>query len=173
MKLLQTRKSRLNQTKQLVALLVWALSHIGTVRCLFVRSRYLFLITTPAAGYYEPDADEVIEDGSLLQDETLPDDLDDDDPELPVRVLEDFTIYDSTTLEIVHLAQLLLLDFSNSKYGASGLAKAWADPDSEDDDPISEEDTDANENSEERLRLSDIREFWVHNLLEGQKVLDP
>ncbi|KAH9483930.1 DNA (cytosine-5)-methyltransferase 4 [Psilocybe cubensis] len=127
----------------------------------------------PAVGYYVPDHDEIVEDESPLPDETSPEDLDETNGDIPVRILDDYTIYNTATREIIHLAQLLLLDSSDTKYSASGVAKAWIDPDSEEDEVLSAEDTDENETSVERLQLSKILEFCVHNLLEGQKVLDP
>lgn len=140
-----------------------------TVRYL-PRISTLFLIAVPAAVYYEPESDELVEDEEfLLKDETHPED--DDDSDVPVRLLENFTVYDSATMEVIHLAQLLMLEYSNAKYGASGLVKPWVDPDSEVDEVDEDVDSRA-EDCEEQLCLSNILEFCVHNMLEGQRFLD-
>jgi DNA (cytosine-5)-methyltransferase 1 len=75
--------------------------------------------------------DESIENARLLPGEAAPE-LDDLDAEIPVRVLDDFIIYDWDTFRPVPIADLLDLGPS-THYGASGLVRPWTD-DSTDDD---------------------------------------
>ena len=75
--------------------------------------------------------DEQIENAGPLPGETPPE-LDDLDAEIPVRVLDDFTIYDWDTLRLVPISDLLDLGPS-THYGASGLARPWTDDATDDD----------------------------------------
>ncbi|KAG6814585.1 hypothetical protein H0H92_000114 [Tricholoma furcatifolium] len=117
---------------------------------------------------YEVSVDEIPEDADLIiPGETIfdPSDSSDGVTDVPVRVLDDFSIYDLSTLELVPVAQLLQLKYT-SKIGASGLAKAWVD---EDGDELEDDgdDFDGEGVQDERVKLSTILEFSVHDISEA------
>ncbi|KDR81704.1 hypothetical protein GALMADRAFT_239835 [Galerina marginata CBS 339.88] len=115
---------------------------------------------------------EVMEDKSLIVDgETPGDDDESDDFNAPVRVLSDFTVYKANTMELVPIAELLHMNFSAEKYGASGLVKPWIEPDEDDNDEDSQDGSTSDEDCD-RVCLSAIVEFSIHNLLEDEECLD-
>jgi DNA (cytosine-5)-methyltransferase 1 len=81
--------------------------------------------------FYTVADDESIENAGILPGETEPEPYDFDD-EIPVRLLDDFTIYDWDTLRLVPIEDLLDLE-SSTRYGASGLVRPWADDGTGDD----------------------------------------
>ncbi|KAF9469258.1 hypothetical protein BDZ94DRAFT_1244081 [Collybia nuda] len=95
----------------------------------------------------------------------------------PIRLLQDFTIYNIITNEMVPFGELLSLRYSSQKFGASGLVNAWADFD---DDGVEDgygSDTESlsvsvTAKTGERVKLSEILEFSVHDFLEETKALD-
>ncbi len=82
--------------------------------------------------FYTVTDDESIEDAGLLPGETEPDLDDPDAEEIPVRLLDDFTIYDWDSLRLVPIMDLLNSG-SGTHYGASGLARPWTDDGTDDD----------------------------------------
>lgn len=87
--------------------------------------------------------------------------------DVPVRLLEEFVIYDLNSLEAVPLERLLkVADPRCPPFSASGLVKPWIEKDTDD-----EEDSDYEDNRGcmfadhqwDRLSLSQIREFSVHS----------
>ena len=107
--------------------------------------------------------DEFVEDTDPLLGETAPD-LDDAE-EIPVRLLDNFTIYDWDTLRLVPMTHLLDLR-PGTRYGASGLVRPWID-DSGDDD--SDEDDSA---TPVVMKLSSILELNVHHFSPSTSGLD-
>lgn len=99
--------------------------------------------------------DESIETAVPIPGETEPE-LDDVDAEIPVRLLDDFTIYDWDTLRLVPIADLLDLGPS-TRYGASGLVRPWIDDDTDDDS-----DSDSL-SSPPAIKLTPIIELNVHH----------
>lgn len=76
--------------------------------------------------------------------------------DIPVRVLDNFTIYDWDTLRLVPIMDLLHLG-PGSRYGASGLARPWTDDsmdnDSDEDDIL----------TLQAIKLSPIHELNIHH----------
>lgn len=106
--------------------------------------------------FYTVANDESIETAGPIPGETEPE-LDDVDTEIPVRLLDDFTIYDWDTLRLVPIANLLDLG-PGTHYGASGLVRPWTD-DTDDDS-----DTDSDEfSSPPAIKLTPIIELNVHH----------
>jgi DNA (cytosine-5)-methyltransferase 1 len=107
--------------------------------------------------------DEFAENADLLPGETAPD-LDDLE-EIPVRLLENFTIYDMDTLRLVPVTHLLDLR-PGVHFGASGLARPWVydsvDKDSDDDDST----------MPMVVKLSPILELNVHYFSSSTRTLD-
>jgi hypothetical protein len=114
--------------------------------------------------FYTVADDDSIENAGLLPGETAPE-LDDLDAEIPVRLLDRFTIYDWDTLRLVPIADLLDLGPS-THYGASGLVGPWTD-DSTDDD--SDED---DSSSPLAIKLTPIIELDVHHFTPSTGSLD-
>jgi DNA (cytosine-5)-methyltransferase 1 len=114
--------------------------------------------------FYTVADDESIENAEPLPGEIEPE-LDDLDAEIPVRLLDDFTIYDWDTLRIVPIEDLLDLG-PRTYYGASGLVRPWTD-DSTDDD--SDEDIFF---SPLAIKLSPIIELNVHHFAPSTGSLD-
>lgn len=109
------------------------------------------------------------DEDTIIQGETPFDDDEKDEGDLPVRLLEDFVIYDTDSMEAVPLASLLSISCLKCPFSASGLVKPWIEEGSDDSD-----DTDDTENEDgrgrifvepqgDRLSLSLIREFSVHS----------
>ena len=105
--------------------------------------------------FYTIASDESTENAGLLPGETEPK-LDDFDDEIPVRHLDNFTIYDWDTFRLVPIDDLSDLG-PNTHYGASGLARPWAG-DSTDDDSDEDEDS-----SPLAINLTPIIELNVHH----------
>lgn len=91
--------------------------------------------------------------------------LDDLDAEIPVRLLDDFTIYDWDTLCLIPIADLLDLGPS-THYGASGLVRPWTDDGT--DDNSDEEDF----SSPLAIKLTPIIELNVHHFTPSTGSLD-
>jgi DNA (cytosine-5)-methyltransferase 1 len=105
----------------------------------------------------------------VIEGETPLDDEERVEGEIPVRLLEDFVIYDINSLEAVPLASLLKISHSDCAFSASGLVKPWAEADSdgENESEDSEDEDDQGRMSVnpqwDRLSLSQICEFSVHS----------
>lgn len=106
---------------------------------------------------------------------------DDDDEDLPVRVLDDFVVYTSEASEAVSIAELLQLEYSSQTYLASGLVRPWIDP--EDDSEDSEDSGDegdtvdhrkaSSSEDRDRVSLSKILELNLHPSSDGDYPIDP
>jgi DNA (cytosine-5)-methyltransferase 1 len=105
--------------------------------------------------FYTVTDDESIENAGPLPGETEPD-LGDVDAEIPVRLLDDFTIYDWDTLRLVPISDLLDLGPS-TRYGASGLVRPWTGDGTDDD--CDEDDF----SSPLAIKLTPIVELDVHH----------
>ena len=118
---------------------------------------------------YESLNDEFIEDKDLFVAGETP--VDEDEGDIPVRLLQDFSIYNMETFELVSVAELLELQFSRSTFGSSGMVKPWID---EFDDGSNESDTSSNspEDDGDYVKLSKILEFNIHDLSDDGKELD-
>lgn len=113
---------------------------------------------------------ETVETGSLeVYGETCAsDDEDDEDDEIivPVRVLDDFVVFESDSGEPVPLGELL--DKTGDSYGATGIVKAYVseddsdEDDSEDDNASNEEDPHPAQHPIHRLRIPRITGLNVH-----------
>lgn len=114
--------------------------------------------------FYTVADDELIEDAGLLSGETAPG-LDVED--IPVRLLDDFTVYDWDTLRLVPISDLLDLGPGDAgvRYGASGLAKPWTDDGSDND-------SDEDDASPVAIKLSPIVELNVHDFSLSTESLD-
>ena len=108
---------------------------------------------------------------------------DEDEEELPVRILYDFTVYRADTMEAVPVAELLLLSYSqNSKFRASGLVRPRVDLSADDSDTDDSSKNDSDDGDQEavfsdkgrdRVSLSRLLEFNVHAQSEGDCPIDP
>jgi DNA (cytosine-5)-methyltransferase 1 len=140
------------------------------------------LIATEAY-VYQVAKDEVEESADLevkgeLFDEEEDSDDDSDDEVAPVRLLDDFTIYDSSTNQVIPTAFLLSLGPSGTSVSASGIVRRWVeDDDSWSDDEIDEEDDTESDssssrphNSPDRVKLTEILELNVHHVTEHPKI---
>jgi DNA (cytosine-5)-methyltransferase 1 len=107
--------------------------------------------------------DEFVEGTDPLLSETAPN-LGDTE-EIPVRLLDNLTIYDWDTLRLVPITHLLDLR-PGTRYGASGLVRPWID-NSDDDD--SDEDDSA---TPVAMKLSSILELNVHHFSSSPNGLD-
>lgn len=107
--------------------------------------------------------DEFVENADIFPGETAPD-LDDLE-EIPVRLLENFTIYDWDTLRLVPITHLLDLT-PGVHYGASGLVRPWVD---DSDDEHSDDD---DSTTPMVIKLSPILELNVHHFSSSTRSLD-
>ena len=140
--------------------------------------------TRPEPYTYEVMDDEILEDSTLvIPGETQLDcSGDETEDEVPVRLLNDFTIYDMSTNIVVPIAELLILSCNvpgRKHYGASGIAKAWTDTEEEEEEEEDLDDEDENEFSGvpvstmgERVKLTEILTFDIHHYSEEGKSLD-
>jgi hypothetical protein len=89
---------------------------------------------------------------------------------MPLRLLNDFAIYDLITYDLVHVGALLQLSFAGptTEYGASGIVEAWVD---DDDDPEAEEEDEISFPGQ-RVKLSKIMEINVHHVSNRTQKLD-
>lgn len=107
-----------------------------------------------------------------------------DEEGVPVRVLTDFTIYDAKTRQLVPIAELLTLNHGATRtYTASGCVKAWIDEDEWEDDEFDqdedEEDEDDSRSSSQlredrvqRVKLTRIKKFTLHDMKKRGRQLD-
>ena len=118
---------------------------------------------------YEALNDEFIEDKDLFVLGETP--VDEDEGDIPVRILQDFSIYNMETFELVSVVELLNLQFSRSTFGSSGMVKPWIN---EFDDSSNESDTSSNspEDDGDYIRLSKILELNIHDFSDDGKELD-
>ena len=93
--------------------------------------------------------------------------------DMPLRLLNEFVIYNLATHEIVHVGALLELNYAGdlTEYGASGIVQAWADD--EDMEPENEEDDELEMTfPSQTVKLSRIVEFNVHHVSHRTNKLD-
>lgn len=108
-------------------------------------------------------------DGDGSDDEDEDEYYDYEEDAVPVRLLDDFTIYDSNTLEVIPTSQLLEglgeVGFSQRvNYSASGEVRPWTeDPDEAPDDELELEEGDL-QRQYERVKLTRITRFSVHHV---------
>lgn len=121
--------------------------------------------------------DELIEDedlvipGETLFGDSSATDSDGDQDDVPVRLLQDFTIYDMSTNEAVPVGELLTLKYVHKTYGASGIVKPWTDNENGEEDADSEDSISTLDLSQ-RVKLSKLLEFDVHYYSDMSKSLD-
>jgi DNA (cytosine-5)-methyltransferase 1 len=135
---------------------------------------------------YDVADDELIEDENLqVIGETDPDDWSDNsdsdtDSEVPVRLLKDFVIYDFVTNEVVPIATLAQICYSEAtNYGCSATVGVWIDHDDDDNDDdedeneaIRAEEIEEDDLPVQRVKLSRIIEFNVHHFSRHSRRLD-
>ncbi len=132
------------------------------------RTRVLLRSLTEGKGdkFYTIADDDAIENAGLLPGETEPDfDDDSDDENIPVRLLDKFTIYDWDTLRLVPIADLLDLG-PGTCYGASGFVKPWTDDGTDDDSD------EGDFPSPHAIKLAPIIELNVHHFSPSTGTLD-
>jgi DNA (cytosine-5)-methyltransferase 1 len=86
---------------------------------------------------------------------------DDKDDLLPLRVLTDFAIYRQSKMELVYPLELANVELQRGVYSASGIVRPWShesDGDSESDASL-----DDYPQATQRVRLSSILEFNIHD----------
>ena len=114
---------------------------------------------------HDDDVDVVMEDEyTVIQGETPLDDDEREAGDLPVRLLDDFVIYDVESLEAVPLAILMELQYSPRKFSASGVVKPWIERDSDDDDDDDDDDSET-EACKSRIQLQPVWERFILNLI--------
>lgn len=116
---------------------------------------------------YEAFNDEITEDEDFFVVGEIP--VNDED-DIPVRILQDFSIYKMETSELVSVAELLELQFSWSTFGCSGMVKPWID---ESSNVLDESDTSSNSSEDgDYVKLSKILELNIHDLSDDGTILD-
>lgn len=103
----------------------------------------------------------------------------DEEGDIPIRVLNDFTVYDIESNEMVPIGQLLALKYGPASFGASGIAQPRIDDlDDEDEDGDGDGDGESDSNlvaqrdRGQRLKLSKILELDIHHFSDETKRLD-
>ncbi|KAF9246401.1 hypothetical protein BU15DRAFT_70495 [Melanogaster broomeanus] len=99
-----------------------------------------------------------------------------DEQGVPVRFLTDFTIYDHKD-RLVPIAELLELNLtSRCSYSASGCVKTWIDEeewqDHDSDTDDEDDDQDLREDRVQRLKLTQIKRFTIHDMKKRVRQLD-
>ncbi|KAJ2935641.1 hypothetical protein H1R20_g1454, partial [Candolleomyces eurysporus] len=136
----------------------------------------------PEAYVYQVAEDEVEEspdlevEGEFFDKEEDSDD-DSDDEVVPVRLLDDFTIYDTSTKQVIPTALLPFPSPSGTSYSASGIVRRWEEEDDgwSDDGTDEEDDTESDSRSprlhhyRDRVKLTEILEFNVHDITQYPK----
>ncbi|EJF66181.1 S-adenosyl-L-methionine-dependent methyltransferase [Dichomitus squalens LYAD-421 SS1] len=108
----------------------------------------------PLRTHYVPVGDELPEDDELVvPGESVPDVDDGEDDDVPIRMLENFAVFDRTTFEFVPVSRLLMEAPSEDWVGAGFVRSVSKDSVDSDDD----EDSDF-----PLVQLSSILEFSVH-----------
>ncbi|KAF5330887.1 hypothetical protein D9619_005458 [Psilocybe cf. subviscida] len=106
-------------------------------------------------------------------------DADDLDPQVPVRTLSDFSIYDRHTKALVPITKLLEMETSGREFGASGLVGPWIETDDEDSQrdgsPFGDDASVSSEPEDEyrsplRLNLNYIVDINVHHITETKDI---
>ncbi|KAG2133739.1 S-adenosyl-L-methionine-dependent methyltransferase [Suillus clintonianus] len=130
---------------------------------------------------YAPPDDEYDEDENFqVIGETDPAELSDsgNSAHVPVRILTDFAIYECTTQQLVPIGELINVNHAvnNNMYRASGYVKSHMDEDEYcDDDCDDDDDGNGMSNDEDclqRIRLTEIRKFTIHDIRQRTRELD-
>jgi DNA (cytosine-5)-methyltransferase 1 len=116
--------------------------------------------------FYPISDDEILESADPLPGETLPDLDNSSMDDIPVRILDNFAIYDWGSLLCVPISDLLQLD-SGRSYGVSGFVQPWVD-----DDTDSDSDDNARSYIPQMIKLSPILELNIHNISPSTGILD-
>ncbi|KAG6844921.1 hypothetical protein H0H87_002405 [Tephrocybe sp. NHM501043] len=115
--------------------------------------------------FHAASVNEIPEDEAIIYSETPPENIEEQQDDVPVRVLDDFAVFDVSSNELVPIAQLY---YQNSRtFSASGLVRAYVCDQGNEDEEDSEDDE---KNS--RIRLSTILKFDVHSISEETGDLD-
>ena len=113
--------------------------------------------------YYTPEEDEVQEDSDLVVwGESIPEEEDgkDEDEDVPMRLLKNFTIYEMTSRRRLVRFDRYLCSDKSIKFGASGCVEPYIEPD--DDGTDTSDSSEDEEHPVQRISLSEIKEINVH-----------
>lgn len=119
------------------------------------------------------------DDGLQISGETTPGEEDEPYSTIPIRILSDYTIYDTETKQVIIVDELLQLEFCQDNYAASGLVRPWFDGDEidveqgNDVEKSDNGDSSVSDAGTDRIALSKILEFSVHAFSEDGDFLDP
>lgn len=97
---------------------------------------------------------------------------------VPVRILTDFAVYECATRQLVPIAKLIDVNLAvnNKMYRASGYVKSHMDDDEYCDDDCDDEDNGNGMSNDEdclqRIRLTEIRKFTIHDIRQHPIKLD-
>lgn len=126
--------------------------------------------------YYEVSDDELLEDNCLLipgetpleDSGTISSSSSETETDVPIRLLQDFSIYNLNTNQLVFVGELLSLpDSTKQQFGASGLVNAWTVVDDDEEDYFSDTASVSTGRLGERVKLSSILEFSIHDFSES------
>jgi DNA (cytosine-5)-methyltransferase 1 len=144
-------------------------------------SRHNFLTFSLETLIYAPPDDEYDEDENFqVIGETDPTEQSDsgNSEGVPVRILTDFAIYECATRQLVPIAKLIDVNLAvnNKMYRASGYVKSHVDDDEYCDDDCDDEDNGNGMSNDEdclqRIRLTEIRKFTIHDIRQRPIRLD-
>jgi hypothetical protein len=110
---------------------------------------------------YALSEDEILEDAGLEVFGETDWSSDDQDDLLPLRILTDFAIYRQSNMELVYPLELANVGHQRGIYSASGRVRPWSYESEGDSD--SEASLDGPPQAEQRIRLSGILDFNVHD----------
>jgi hypothetical protein len=126
---------------------------------------------------YNLAADEIPEAEDMsVQGET---DSNEDDPQIPVRTLSDFSIYDRHTKALVLITELLEMETSAREFSASGIVGPWIETDDDEsqwdgslfgDESSANSEASSENRSPLRMSLSNIVDINVHYITETKDV---
>ncbi|KAJ3515085.1 hypothetical protein NLJ89_g1982 [Agrocybe chaxingu] len=118
---------------------------------------------------YRIDNNDCAEDGDFIMPGETPRTDNDDKNSIPVRLLNDFVIYNAQTFQAIPIAELTEMHLGqNIMYGASGVVKPWILPDDfdepeDEDDQSDKQDSESSVADQDRITLSRILEFNIHS----------
>lgn len=128
---------------------------------------------TPDASdtYYVPKEVEEDEDEDfVVHGETVPEDVDSDDDDIPIRRLKDFAIYERSPERPLVYFERSLCSGADRTFGASGYVEPYV----ESDDDSSEEASTDGDRPLQYARLSEIKDIIVHTVRDKPSfALDP
>lgn len=150
----------------------------GTSICISRIVSFTFILETLI---YVPPDDEYDEDENFqVIGETDPTEQSDcgNSEGVPVRILTDFAIYECAKQHLVPIGELLNVNLAvnNKMYRASGFVKSHMDVDEYYDDDYDDEDNRNGMSNDEdclqRIRLTEIRKFTIHDIRQRSRKLD-